>query len=98
MSTDEWTTLLDQLEADAERILAAEPGSPDAPEVLPWTAPSAPLPPHLADRARRVLDLQHSAMTRTRDDLDTLRQHLGAVRLVPGSRRPEEPAYLDVDG
>lgn len=98
MSVDEWTALLDRLEDDAERILAAAPGTADAADLAPWTPPAAPLPPVLAERAREVVELQRAAMERTRTDLDGLRQHLGAVSRIPGTRRPEEPAYLDVDG
>ncbi|WAA67052.1 hypothetical protein [Microbacterium oxydans] len=98
MSSDEWTALLDRLEEDAERILAAAPGSADAADILPWTPPSTPLPPDLAERARLVVELQRAAMERTRTDLDDLRQHLVAVRRVPGPRQPDAPAYLDVNG
>lgn len=98
MSVDEWTAMLDRLEQDAARILAAAPGTADAADLAPWTPPSTPLPPALADRARQVVELQRSAMERTRADLDGLRQHLGAVSRIPSTRRPEEPAYLDVDG
>ena len=98
MSVDEWTAMLDRLEHDAERILAAAPGTADAADLSPWTPPSTPLPPALADRARDVVALQHSAMARARTDLDELRQHLGAVRRVPSDRRGDAPAYLDVDG
>jgi hypothetical protein len=98
VSIDEWTALLDRLEQDAERILAAAPGTADAADLAPWTPPATSLPPALADRARQVVELQRSAMERTRADLDGLRQHLGAVSRIPSTRRPEEPAYLDVDG
>ncbi|WP_136042791.1 MULTISPECIES: hypothetical protein [unclassified Microbacterium] len=95
---DEWTDLLDRLELDADRILTAAPGTADTAVIEPWTPPSTPLPVHLADRARRVIERQRLAMERTRTDLDDLRQHLGAVDRIPGTRRPDAPAYLDVDG
>lgn len=98
MSIDEWTALLDRLEEDAERILAAAPGTADAVDILPWTPPSTPLPPDLAERARLVVELQRAAMERTRAGLDDLRQHLGAVRRVPSARQEDAPAYLDVNG
>ncbi|MFB8189707.1 hypothetical protein ACFC14_10310 [Microbacterium sp. NPDC055988] len=95
---DEWTELLDRLELDADRILTAAPGTADTAVIEPWTPPSTPLPVHLADRARRVIERQRLAMERARTDLDDLRQHLGAVDRIPGTRRPDAPAYLDVDG
>ena len=98
MSVDEWTAMLDRLEQDAERILSAAAGTADATDIAPWMPPATPLPPALADRARRVVELQRSAMDRARTDLDDLRQHLSAVSRIPSTRRPEEPAYLDVDG
>lgn len=98
MSADEWTALLDRLEDDAERILAAAPGTADAVDIQPWAPPATPLPPDLADRARLVVERQRAAMERTRADLDDLRQHLGAVRRVPSARQDDAPAYLDVNG
>lgn len=98
MSLDEWTAMLDRLEQEAERILAAAPGAAADADLVPWAPPSTPLPPALADRARHVIDLQRAAMERARTDLDGLRRHLGAVSRVPSTRRPEEPTYLDVDG
>lgn len=98
MSGEEWTALLDRLEQEAEQILDAAPGAAADADLAPWTPPSTPLPPALADRARRVIDLQRAAMDRARSDLDGMRRHLGAVSRIPSTRRPEEPAYLDVDG
>lgn len=98
MSVDEWTALLDRLEQDAERILSAAPGTADAADLSPWTPPATPLPPALADRARRVVELQRAAMDRARTDLDGLRQHLGALSRIPNTRRTDAPAFLDVDG
>lgn len=97
-NTDEWTELLDRLELDADRILASTPETADTAVIEPWTPPTTPLPVHLADRARRVVERQRLAMERTRADLDDLRQHLGAVDRIPGTRRPDAPAFLDVDG
>lgn len=102
MSIDEWTAewadLLDRLELDADRILAAAPGTTDTAVIGPWTPPSAPLPPALADRARHVIERQRLAMERARTDLEDLRQHLVVVDRIPGIRRPDAPAFLDVDG
>jgi hypothetical protein len=98
VSVAEWTLMLDRLERDAERILASAPGTADINDIAPWMPPATSLPPALADRARHVVELQRSAMERTRADLDGLKQHLGAVSRIPSTRRPEEPAYLDVDG
>lgn len=98
MSGEEWTALLDRLEQEAEQILDAAPGAAADADLAPWTPLSTPLPAELADRARRVIDLQRSAMDRARSDLDGMRRHLGAVSRIPSTRRPEEPAYLDVDG
>lgn len=95
---DEWTALLDRLELDADRILTATPGTADTAVIEPWTPPATPLPVHLADRARRVVERQRLAMERARTDLDDLRQHLGAVDRIPGTRRPDATAFLDVDG
>ena len=98
MTDEDWATLLDRLEADADRILAAPAGAVEVHDIIPWTPPSSPPPPHLADRARAVIDRQHAAMERARSELEGLRQHLGAVRRVPAPRPPDAPAYLDVDG
>ncbi|MDF2509807.1 MAG: hypothetical protein K0Q52_3666 [Microbacterium sp.] len=94
----EWTELLERLELDADRILAAAPGTADTAVIEPWTPPAAPLPVDLADRARRVVERQRLAMERARADLDDLRQHLGAVGRIPGTRNADAPAFLDVDG
>ncbi|AZH77741.1 MULTISPECIES: hypothetical protein [Microbacterium] len=98
MSTDEWTALLDRLEEDARRVLAAAPGAAEIVDLAPWTPPSTPLPPGMVDRARAVIELQRSAMDRARGDLDDVRQHLGALTRIPGTRSADAPAYLDVDG
>lgn len=98
MSVDEWTALLDRLERDADRILAAAPGTADASDIEPWTPPASALPAALADRARRVVEKQRSAMDRARADLDDLRQHLSAMRRIPSTGRSDAPAFLDVDG
>lgn len=97
-NVDEWTDLLDRLELDADRILSAAPGTADTAVIEPWTPPSTPLPVHLADRARRVVERQRLAMERARTELDGLRQHLSVVDRIPGTRRPDAPAFLDVDG
>jgi hypothetical protein len=97
MSADEWTALLDRLEEDAGRILDADPGAAEAEIVRSWTPPAAPLPPHLADRAQRVIALQRAAMSRARAELDDLRPHLEAVRRIPADAH-DAPAYLDTNG
>jgi hypothetical protein len=96
--TAEWTDLLDRLELDADRILAAAPGTADTAVIEAWTPPTTPLPPALIDRARHVIERQRLAMERARTDLDGLRQHLSVVDRIPGARRPDAPAFLDVDG
>ncbi|WP_337004404.1 MULTISPECIES: hypothetical protein [unclassified Microbacterium] len=98
MSVDEWTALLDRLEKDADRILASAPGTADAADIEPWTPPASSLPAALADRARHVVEKQRAAMDRARADLDDLRQHLSAMRRIPGTGRSDAPAFLDVDG
>lgn len=98
MTDEDWAALLDRLEADADRIIAAPAGAVEVHDIIPWAPSSSPLPPHLADRARAVIDRQHAAMERARSELEGLRQHLGAVRRVPAPRSPDAPAYLDVDG
>ena len=96
MTAEEWPALLDRLEADADRILAAAPGTADDTDLRPWTPPATPLPPDLADRARAVIERQHTAMERARADRPG--RAGGAVRLVPSTRQPDAPAYLDVNG
>lgn len=98
MTDDDWSALLDRLEADADRILAAPPGAVEVHDIVPWAPPPTPLPAHLAARARAVIDRQHEAMARARSELEGLRQHLGAVRRIPAPRTPDAPAFLDVDG
>lgn len=88
MTDSEWTALLDRFEHDLD----------GASEILEqWTAPAAPLPAELADRARRLLRLQQERIARTRAELDDVRGQLDALRRVPAVR-PDVPAYLDVDG
>lgn len=94
----EWESLLARMEEDAERVLATDAGAEDAPGVREWTTPAAPLPEALADRARRVVARQRAAMDRLRAARAVTRDHLDAVRRVPGGGRPETPAYLDVNG
>lgn len=88
MTDSEWTALLDRFERDLD----------SASEMLePWTAPKAPLPAELADRARRLLRLQQERIARTTTELDDVKQQLDALRRVPAGR-PDAPAYLDVNG
>ena len=83
-----WVALLDRLESDL-----AEP----EPVVSPWTKPETPLPPALADRARRLQQRQQERMRQVRAELDGVRHHLDALRRVPPGRG-DAPAYLDIDG
>lgn len=88
MSDAAWVALLDRFERDLD----------DATDILEqWTAPAAPLPIELADRARRLLRLQQERIARTRAELDDVRGQLDALRRVPAAR-PDVPAYLDIDG
>lgn len=88
MTDEAWTALLDRFERDLD----------GASEILEqWTAPAAPLPAELAERARRLLRLQQERIARTRAELDDVRGQLEALRRVPAAR-PDVPAYLDVDG
>ncbi|GAA3649221.1 hypothetical protein [Microbacterium marinilacus] len=86
----EWSALLDRFERQLDE-------GPDAAVGDAWAPAASPLPPELADRARRALAAQHERMARLIDERDDAAAQLAALRLVPAE--PERPAaYLDLDG
>lgn len=85
-AVSEWTALLDRLEGDARD---PAPGA--------WSRAAAPLPPELADRARRVLAAQRERILRLERERDETLAHLTALRRIPADLG-ERPAYLDLDG
>ena len=84
-AADEWSALLDRFEED----LAAEPRA--------WTPPSSPLPPELADRARRVLEAQQRRVADLAVARDETLAQLTALRRVP-TGGDDTPVYLDRAG
>jgi hypothetical protein len=89
----EWSEILDRLEADI--ALAVSGGEP-----APWNPPAeaGPLPAELADRARRVLDAQLESMTMLGKVRNDALVHLDALSTVPDSRSSARPLFLDVQG
>jgi hypothetical protein len=93
-----WSTTLDRLESDVERVeqaLAAgrEPRGGD------WTAPTlgTPLPETLRDRASAILGRQQSLLTAITAATERSGRHQRlAARLDSGSRDVAAPVYLDV--
>lgn len=83
-----WSALLDRLEADID----AGGTAPWRPEPTP-----APLPPELADRARRILARQQRRLATLRADLAATRAHLDALALIP-AERTDAAAYIDREG
>ncbi len=88
MSRAEWDALLHSWENE---LRAGEPVTGG------WTPPASPLPPELADRARSLVDRQHTRMAVLRGEQAQVRAHLGAVDRIPADRG-DASAYLDVDG
>jgi hypothetical protein len=85
-AVSEWTALLDRFEAD---LREPSPGV--------WGEAASPLPPELADRARRVLAAQRERIQRLERERDETLGHLAALRRIPADIG-ERPAYLDLDG
>ncbi|MGM7775724.1 hypothetical protein ACSVHC_06820 [Arthrobacter sp. KNU-44] len=96
MSADpvqEWSDLLDRLEAD---IAVAVSGG----EAEPWNPPAAagPVPEELADRARRILDAQLESIAMLGKVRNDALAHLDALGAVPDSQSSARPLFLDVQG
>lgn len=92
-SIQEWSEILDRLEACiAEAFASGEPA--------PWNPPdqAGPLPEELADRARRVLDAQLESMTMLRKVRNDALAHLDALSTVPDTQSTARPLFLDVHG
>ncbi|WP_442543559.1 hypothetical protein ACSBOX_17325 [Arthrobacter sp. KN11-1C] len=89
----EWSDILDRLEADI--AVAVSGGEP-----VPWSPPveAGPLPPALADRARRLLDAQLESVSILGKIRNDALAHLDALSTVPGSRDASRPLILDVQG
>lgn len=83
----EWSALLDRFESD---LTGAAPAA--------WRPASAPLPPELADRARRVLAAQRDAIARLERERNDVRGHLTALRRIPAAAAGDATAYVDLDG
>ncbi len=83
-----WHALLDRLEADV-----------DSPGTGHWrpVEDAAPLPPELADRARRIVARQQQRLASLRADLAATRAHLDALSLIPAERM-DAAAYIDREG
>lgn len=84
-----WSLLLDEMEADLHQ---------DIERIHPWTAPDRadPIPPHLLDRARRIVEAQQTAIAVLADEQSSVARHLGALRTVPTPYSGS--VYLDVVG
>ncbi|WAH99088.1 hypothetical protein [Arthrobacter sp. MMS18-M83] len=92
-SVQEWSEILDRLEADiAEAFASGEPA--------PWNPPheAAPLPVELADRARRILDAQLESMAMLGKVRNDALAHLDALSTVPDTQSTARPLFLDVQG
>jgi hypothetical protein len=89
----EWPTILDEMEADLARAL--DPGTADG-----WVPPAdaGSIPPHLFERAERVLGAQQRAIARLTSEQEGVAQHLAALRTVPPAGATGQSVYLDVVG
>jgi hypothetical protein len=91
----EWSGILDRLEADI--ALAVSGGEPE-----PWNPPAeaetGPLPEELAERARRILDAQLESMDMLGKVRNDALAHLDALSAVPDSQSSARPLFLDVQG
>lgn len=75
---EDWTAVLDGLEASISLAFAGEDAG--------WQPPAAdpgPIPPELIDRAMRVLDARQEAEQILAGNQVTVSRHLGAVNAVP---------------
>ncbi|MET0859809.1 MAG: hypothetical protein ABW091_02150 [Microbacterium sp.] len=88
-----WTAILDGMEADLTRKV-------DLTQSGAWSPPAnaGPLPEHLADRARQIVDAQQRAIASLADDHKSVGRHLAALRTVPSTLPEGQSVYLDVIG
>lgn len=92
-SLEEWSEILDRLEACiAEAFAGGEPA--------PWNPPdgAGPLPVELADRAHRILDAQIESIAMLGKVRNDALAHLDALSTVPDTRNATRPLFLDVRG
>jgi hypothetical protein len=91
-----WPELLDAMEADLLRNVDPE----ESEEAATWSAPAdaGPLPPHLLDRARRIVDAQQTAIAVLAEEQASVARHLAALRTVPSPVTAGRSVYLDVVG
>lgn len=82
-----WTALLDRFEHDLDT---------DADATGDWHPPGTPLPPHLVERARTLVDRQAERMSLLHAELVDTRAHLAALDLVPPARTITA-AYVERD-
>jgi hypothetical protein len=73
-------------------------GNPDPGQSGAWSAPAGagPLPPHLFDRAKRVLDAQQRAIALLTEEQASVGRHLAALKTVPSASAATPSIYLDV--
>jgi len=91
---------LASLAADLEPSDAASSGEqrPSPAVALPAVGELGPLPEALRERAQLLLKAQRGAIAGLTHRRAQVREHLDAVRAVPGLRQSSEAAYLDVSG
>jgi hypothetical protein len=88
-----WPALLDEMEAELARDL--DPG-----QSVTWAPPAdaGPIPAHLFDRARLVIDAQQRAIAELTGEQESVARHLAALRTVPSGAASGRSVYLDVVG
>jgi hypothetical protein len=94
----DWSSALDRLEADVERIAEALAAGRE-PRCDGWEAPrlGTPLPVPLRERASAILGRQRALLAAVTAAADrSARHHRLAARLDSGSRDASAPVYLDV--
>jgi hypothetical protein len=94
----DWSSALDRLEADVERIAEALAAGLE-PRCDDWEVPrlATPLPAPLRQRASAILGRQRSLLTAVTAAADrSARHHQLAARLDSGSRDASASVYLDV--
>lgn len=98
---DEWTAILDRMEADIVSALKQlEDTTVPAPEASSWSPPlgASPMPPGFEERARLLLETQAEVTGRLAAAKRQAAQHLSAVSRIPEPDRLRESIYLDVTG
>lgn len=96
--TSDWERALDRLEADvlvAEQVAAGQTPM----ELGPWSAPepATPLPAHLAERARAVLQRQQQLLTTLPEAAARVRRQLGVTRRISSATAAPAGPSLYVD-